>query len=165
MQLIFNNLPNVFESFTINQILNCTQTSQSCRSMWPKTSREGNARRKTRDNVCHYLRKRYVCTAFFYFPQKKPHNRLNGAPPDAKAAAHPSGWMTGTNFLQYLKLQAYILVKIKKLLLILDNHECHTDVRVLQYCKDNEIILLYHHIVAINYNHGRMDDEPPWRSL
>lgn len=69
---------------------------------------------------------------------------LHSAPLGSKGAAHASGWMTGTNFLEYLKHLTDTLhcSSDNKVLLILDNHDSHTDVRVLQYCKQNGIVLI-----------------------
>lgn len=83
--------------------------------------------------------------AFFVFPRKNfKFQMLNGAPPGSKGAAHIIGWMMGTNFLEFLKHVTDTLHcnEENKILLILDNHESRTDVRVLKYCRFNGIVLL-----------------------
>ncbi|XP_072395307.1 uncharacterized protein [Diabrotica undecimpunctata] len=82
---------------------------------------------------------------FFVSPRKifKPF-MLTGAPQGSAGAAFSSGWMTGDNFLKYIEhfVKHVRCNKEFPVLLILDNHESRYDVRVLNLCKDNGIILL-----------------------
>lgn len=59
-------------------------------------------------------------------------------------SAHPSGWMTGTNFEVFLKhfIQYVKCSKENMVLIILDNHESHISVASLNLAKDNGIVLL-----------------------
>ncbi|KAF2895218.1 hypothetical protein ILUMI_10959 [Ignelater luminosus] len=58
---------------------------------------------------------------------------LTGTPTGSSGAAYSTGWMTGDNFLEFINY----LIKIvhcsleNNILLILDNHESHYDIRVL----------------------------------
>lgn len=100
--------------FTVRQILNCDETSVTTVHRPPKVvapcgqrqvGKVTSAKRGTLVTMCatNCANGTYV-PPFFIFPRKnlKPH-MLNGAPPGSKGAAHPSGWMTGTNFVEYLK--------------------------------------------------------------
>lgn len=69
---------------------------------------------------------------------------LTGAPPGSDASAHPSGWMTPESFLKYIEHFVKHVRRSKEhpVVLILDNPESHYEVRVLNKCKNNGIILL-----------------------
>lgn len=69
---------------------------------------------------------------------------LKGDPPGCAESAHPSGWMTGTNFEVFLKyfIQYVKCSKEHMVLIILDNHESHISVASLNWAKDNGIVLL-----------------------
>ena len=84
---------------------------------------------------------------FFVFPRVKVQdNWLLTAPPGSSATGHPkaSGWMTEENFLQYMQH----FVKYAKpsaespIVLLLDNHQSHTSIEVIDYAKENNITLL-----------------------
>ena len=69
---------------------------------------------------------------------------LDTAPPGSGMSGHPSGWMTGKNFLLYMNHFVKYAKPSKdyKVLLILDNHQSHIEVQVLNYAKENHITLL-----------------------
>ncbi|KAK6166826.1 hypothetical protein SNE40_023441 [Patella caerulea] len=69
---------------------------------------------------------------------------LNGAPPGADGSAHPSGWMTHENFLLFLKHFVSIVQPSnqKPVLLLLDNHQSHLAIEVLDFAKQNGIVML-----------------------
>lgn len=84
---------------------------------------------------------------FFVFPRVNVQQHwLIQAPPQSGMAGHPqaSGWMTKENFVEFLKH----FVKFAKpcqqqpVLLILDNHSSHVNLEVINYCRDNSIVLL-----------------------
>lgn len=79
------------------------------------------------------------------FPRKnfKSH-MITNAPCGTIGAAHPSGWMTAENFLLFVEHFARLTrcTKEKPVLLILDNHQSHLSIPVLNFCKDNGIVLL-----------------------
>lgn len=81
----------------------------------------------------------------FIFPRVffKDHFVRNG-PPGCTGTAYPTGWMTGSSFLLFMK-HFHSNVRSSKenpVLLILDNHESHLSVDVLSFCKDNGIVML-----------------------
>ncbi|KAB0790097.1 hypothetical protein PPYR_15584 [Photinus pyralis] len=79
------------------------------------------------------------------FPRKNFKDfMLSNAPPGCKGAAHQSGWMTSENFLIFIEhfVQFVKCSKDKPVLLILDNHESHLSISVLNYCKLNGVVLL-----------------------
>ena len=69
---------------------------------------------------------------------------VNGAPTVSTGTAHPSGWMTSEGFLTYMKhFAAHVRPsRDDKALVLLDNHESHLSIDVLQYAKDSGIVML-----------------------
>ena len=69
---------------------------------------------------------------------------VNGAPPNSIGAAHPSDWMTAENFLKYIKhfVRHVRCSQEETVLLILDNHESHLSIEVLECAKENGVIML-----------------------
>lgn len=153
----FNNLRNVITKHNIqaNQIYNCDETGVT--NVHKPGKVLANIKQKQIGKVTSAERGTLItmCTAicangtfvppFFVFPRKifKPF-MLTGAPLGSSGAAYPSGWMTGDNFLKYIEhfIKHVRCSKEFQILLILDNHESRYDVRVLNMCKDNGIILL-----------------------
>ena len=81
----------------------------------------------------------------FIFPQVKfQRHFLNGAPPGSKGCANPSGWMTEEHFLDFLKhfVEHVHCIHKKPFLLLLDNHESHICIKVLDFTKENGIVML-----------------------
>lgn len=82
---------------------------------------------------------------FFIFPRVNFKTyMLNDAPVGSDGAAHPSGWMTAPNFLKYIHHFAKHAkpTTCSPVLLLLDNHESHISVPVLDFCKESGIVLL-----------------------
>ena len=69
---------------------------------------------------------------------------LNDAPVASDGAAHPSGWMTAQYFLKYIHHFAKHAkpTPSSPVLLLLDNHESHISVPVLDFCKESGIDLM-----------------------
>lgn len=82
---------------------------------------------------------------FFVFPRIyfKEH-MLIGAPSGSKGTAHPSGWMTGENFLEFLKhFVSHVKCSLDApVLLVLDNHDSHVSIISIEYAKLHGIIML-----------------------
>lgn len=79
---------------------------------------------------------------FLVFPrQRAKESMTKGALPGTYAAAHPSGWMTGENFVTFLT-HFVKCAKEKEVLIILDNPESHVGPNGLSFCKQNGIVLL-----------------------
>ncbi|GBP86800.1 hypothetical protein EVAR_99880_1 [Eumeta japonica] len=72
--------------------------------------------------------------------------RQPGSPYDARGngSVNPSGWMKEENFLKYAKHFAKHAKpsKDRPLLLLLDNHDSHLSIEVLDYFKDNGVTVL-----------------------
>ncbi|XP_033218353.1 uncharacterized protein LOC117173818 [Belonocnema kinseyi] len=87
-----------------------------------------------------------VCLPPFYvFPRKKFRGDvLAAAGFGADGATNPSGLMQGEQFLKFLNhFKKYArTAPDSKTLLILDNRESHMTIAALDFCKDNEIIVL-----------------------
>ena len=69
---------------------------------------------------------------------------VNGAPPNTIGAALLSGWMTAKNFLKYIKhfVRHVRCSQEETVLLILDNHESHLSIEVLEFAKKKRGIML-----------------------
>jgi hypothetical protein len=82
---------------------------------------------------------------YFIFPRVnfKPY-MLHDAPVGSDGSAHPSGWMTSSNFVKYMHHFAKHAKPTPEnpVLLLLDNHESHIAVDVLDFCKEVGIVLL-----------------------
>lgn len=81
----------------------------------------------------------------FIFPRVyfKDHFTRNG-PPGCIGTSYPTGWMTASSFFLFIKhfLSHVKSTKEHPCLLILDNHDSHLAIEVLNFCKDNGIIML-----------------------
>lgn len=69
---------------------------------------------------------------------------LKGGPLGSAGSAHPSGWMTATNFELFLNhfIKYVRCSKENMVLLVLDNHDSHISIASLNLAKDNGIVLL-----------------------
>jgi hypothetical protein len=69
---------------------------------------------------------------------------LKGAPNGSAEAAHPSGWMTAENFQQFLEhfVHCVLCSPDRPVLLLLDNHDSHVSIPVIEYAKNNGVVLL-----------------------
>lgn len=69
---------------------------------------------------------------------------MNGSVDGSKGAAHPSGWMTSATFVEFLiHFKKYSKPAAdRNVLLLLDNHESHISIESLEYCKNNNIVLV-----------------------
>ena len=81
----------------------------------------------------------------FIFPHVnfKEHFIRDG-PNGCIGAAHPSGWMTAPNFLKFMEHLVHhtCCTPERPVLLLLDNHESHISVDVLDYAKNNGVVML-----------------------
>jgi hypothetical protein len=80
----------------------------------------------------------------FIFPRKKmdKNGRLMvGAPPESIGVAWESGWMNAETFLQWLQhFQQHVHSSAARpVLLILDGHGSHKDLKIIEYSRDNHI--------------------------
>ena len=81
----------------------------------------------------------------FIFPRVNYRdNFVNGGPVGCVGTAHPSGWMTAAGFLTFLK---HFVAHVRpspthKVILLLDNHVSHLSVDVLQFAKDNGVVMV-----------------------
>lgn len=69
---------------------------------------------------------------------------LHDAPLGSLGLAHKTGWMTEENFLKALHhFVKYVkCTKEKKILLLMDNHETHVNLNVINYARENGIVIL-----------------------
>ncbi|KAF2890048.1 hypothetical protein ILUMI_16125, partial [Ignelater luminosus] len=155
--LFFKNLKEVIEkhNLTALQIYNCDETGVTNVHKPPKILAPKHQKQVGKVTSAERGALVTMCVAicangtfvppFFIFPRKNfKALMLTGTPTGSSGAAYPTGWMTEDNFLEFINH----LVKIvhcsleNKILLILDDHESHYDIRVLTLCKENGIILL-----------------------
>lgn len=69
---------------------------------------------------------------------------IQGGPPQAIGADNSSGWITATEFYMYLD---HFIIHTKPnptdpVLLLLDNHQSHIDINVVQKAMENSIMML-----------------------
>ncbi|KAJ8728917.1 hypothetical protein PYW07_006613 [Mythimna separata] len=83
--------------------------------------------------------------AMFVFPRKqfKTHF-LNGGPPECIGAGNASGWVTDEEFYQFMQ---HFIKHVKPsmerpVLLVLDNHCSHLNVKTLTLAKENGVVML-----------------------
>ena len=81
----------------------------------------------------------------FVFPWAKfRDNFIANAPYSCVGSANPSGWMKTNDFLVFM--QHFVAVtkcsKEHLVLILLDNHESHLSIALIDYCHDNGIVLL-----------------------
>ena len=80
----------------------------------------------------------------FIFPRKRMKNELmDNAPMGSKAYCQLNGWMCSEIFVQWLEHFVHYTKASNenKVLLLLDGHSSHKSLEVLQYAKDNGVIL------------------------
>jgi len=66
-----------------------------------------------------------------------------GAPPEGIGVACESGWMNAETFLQWLHFQQHVHSSaVRPVLLILDGHGSHKDMKVIEYARDNHVHVL-----------------------
>ena len=72
---------------------------------------------------------------------------VNGATPNSIGAAQPSGLMTADNFLKYMKhfVRHVRCSQEETMLLIIDNHESHLSIEVLEFAKEKGVTMLSFH--------------------
>jgi hypothetical protein len=81
----------------------------------------------------------------FVFPRVRQNSALStDGPVGCLGLVHESGWMTADNFLlSLIHFQSHVgSTKQRPVLLLMDNHASHVDFRVIEYAKENGIVLL-----------------------
>jgi len=82
---------------------------------------------------------------FFVFPRVYFKDAmLIGSPVGSRGSTHPSGWMTSMNFEEFLKhFVSYVKCSAESpVLILMDNHDSHVSMPVIDYAKKNGIIML-----------------------
>jgi len=69
---------------------------------------------------------------------------IKGAPVGSIGTAHPSGWMTAQNFVVWIKhfVQHSHASNDNQVLLVMDNHDSHTSIEMLDYAKSNGVTIV-----------------------
>ncbi|KAL4134942.1 hypothetical protein QTP88_006622 [Uroleucon formosanum] len=81
----------------------------------------------------------------FIFPRVNYKDHfIRGDPPGCVGTSNKSGWMQGEQFLQFMQhFKNHVRPTLeKKVLILLDNHESHLYLPVIDYCRENGIVLL-----------------------
>jgi hypothetical protein len=83
---------------------------------------------------------------FFLFPRKdyRDYFIANGPEGSSTGSANTSGWMRGADLLLFLEhvIKHTMVTKDRPLFLLLDNHQSHLAVKVLDLAKENGVVLL-----------------------
>lgn len=86
----------------------------------------------------------YIPPALIFPRQKVKPKYKDDLPPDTLCMTSKNGWINSELFLQWLK---FFVSKVKptpdeKALLILDNHESHRSIEVIEYARANNVVIL-----------------------
>ena len=153
----FNLLGNVLEKYTFDAkcIWNCDETGVTMVTKSPKVVAEQGSKQVGSLVSTERGELITVCAAvsacgqtippFFIFPRVHFRDHfLKGGPIGSAGYAHKSGWMTEENFKRFLEhfISFVKPTKDKPVLLLLDNHDSHVAFSVVQYAKDNGVVLL-----------------------
>lgn len=157
VKLFYDNLRLLItaNNFTSSSIYNCDETAVTTvhkpqRILAPSTQRQvgkiTSGERGILVTLCATIcANGSFIPPFMVFPRHKfQDHMLNGSPPGTQGAANPSGWMDRNNFLVYLKhfIKETRSSTENKVLLILDNHDSHCSVDVVNYAKENGVEML-----------------------
>lgn len=81
----------------------------------------------------------------FVFPRVNyKDNFIRGGPPGCVGTSNKSGWLQGDQFLEFMQhfVNHVRPTQEKKVLILLDNHESHLYLPVIDYCRENGVVLL-----------------------
>ncbi|CAH2088095.1 unnamed protein product [Euphydryas editha] len=111
-----------------------------------QVSKVTSAERGELVTLCCAISAAGICTPpFLIFPRKIFQNRMiDNGPPGTAGVTYPSGWMTVTNFVLFLKhFKKYVRCsKDNPCLIIMDNHESHISIDSVYFARENGIHLL-----------------------
>ena len=157
---VFNNYKIVLDryNFEPNEIWNCDETGISTvhvppKILAPKGKKQigGMTSAERGTNVTMIAAVNATGNSIpplFVFPRVnfKPF-MLNGAPCGSIGSANPSGWSNETIFVQFLHhFVKHVRPSVEKpVLLLMDNHESHVNIQVIDMAKRSGIILLTFH--------------------
>jgi hypothetical protein len=85
---------------------------------------------------------------FFIFPRKNYRGYFIANGPEGSAGSEiKSGWMTGDDYLLFIEhfIKHTKVKKDRPVLLLLDNHQSHITVKVLDLAKENGVLLSFPH--------------------
>ncbi|XP_041453264.1 uncharacterized protein LOC121406317 [Lytechinus variegatus] len=153
----FDNLGAVLDKykFAVNDIYNCDETGVTTVQQPRKIiAQKGvkqvgavtSAERGTLVTVCFAVSASgNSIPPMLVFPRVnfREHFIANG-PPGFCGSANPSGWMKEDDFLKFLKhfQEVTRCTKDHPVLLLLDNHESHVALSVINFCRDHGIVLV-----------------------
>ncbi|XP_041475762.1 uncharacterized protein LOC121424221 [Lytechinus variegatus] len=153
----FDNLGAVLDKykFAVNDIYNCDETGVTTVQQPRKIiAQKGvkqvgavtSAERGTLVTVCFAVSASgNSIPPMLVFPRVnfREHFIANG-PPGCCGSANPSGWMKEDDFLKFLKhfQEVTRCTKDRPVLLLLDNHESHVALSVINFCRDHGIVLV-----------------------
>ena len=141
-------------SFTPDRIYNLDETSLStvmkpvkvvCERGAPVASQISRERGATMTFVGIINAAGHYLPPVFIIPRKRWNDAfMRGTLDGSKGILQPSGWMTGECFLetlQHIKENTFCS-PTNKLLVIMDNAECHMTIQAIEYANDNGIVIL-----------------------
>ena len=157
VMVFFNNYDAVLKKygFTPDKIWNldesgCTTVQRPARVIAETGSKQvgaiTSAERGTLVTICCAISATgNTVPPMFVFPRVHFRDHfLHGAPPGSIGAAHQSGWMTAETFSMFIRhfVKHVNCTQDNKVLLILDNHQSHISLEVIDYARANGVILL-----------------------
>jgi hypothetical protein len=158
VEKFFTNLRNSLLQYRFppHRIINIDETGiQTVPSKLPKVIAQkgqrhvgkivGAERGETVTVVCGMSPTGIFVPPLFIFPRKRMQQRFTeNGPVGSKAIAHPSGYMTGERFPEYLQhFISHTHPSVEDpVLLILDNHVSHISLAAIELCQANGIVLL-----------------------
>lgn len=153
----YNNLKSILQrhNFSANNILNCDETavtpvhkplkiisSKGQKQVGQATSAE----RGQLVTMCNFISAaENTLPPAYVFPRVRfVEHMLHGAPKDSLGLTHQTGWMTAELFLDVIK---YFITFSKArpdnpVLLLIDNHESHMSIKVIDEAKNNGVHIL-----------------------
>lgn len=153
----FNNLGGLYDKygFRCHQVWNLDETGvttvqRPCKIIAEKGVKQvGSATSAERGNLVTVIHAVNAAgnsiPPLLIFPRKyfKEHFITDG-PPGCIGAANPSGWVTSEEFLIFMKhfVSHTRCTKQQPVLVILDNHTSHMSINVINYCRENGVVLL-----------------------
>lgn len=153
----FNNLETVFSryQFSPNNIYNCDETGLLTVTDPPKiiapcgskqVAQISSGERGVLVTMLNFINATgNTVPPVFIFPRVHFKDyMLNGAPTGSLGLTHKTGWMTEDTFYQSLKHFAHFTKcsQDNRVLLLLDNHKSHVNVRIITFAREKGITLL-----------------------
>ncbi len=84
----------------------------------------------------------YIPPFFIFSGQRIGQGLMDGAPIGSVVGMSESGWMNEHLFYQWLQFFTSAIPPTRPAMLIVDNHESRFSLRIIEYCREQQIIIL-----------------------